>query len=312
MRAAALCLSPAFDATAREGEPPDAAGGVPGGKGLNVARWLALRGADVALAGLLGRDDAAPFEAAMREAGIRDAMTRVPGPVRRNVCFVAADGRETKRNAPAYPGLDPAAASADALLRALLGPAGAPPPRFAVLTGSLPAALPPSLYADLAARLREAECGVALDAAGDALRLGLAARPDLAKPNRAEAAAWLGRDPATDADAARAVRALAGTVRGAVALSDGARGCWFAVPDPDGPRAWFVPAPRVALVDPTGAGDALLAELCFGFFAEGRLGEAAMRRAVAAGAAACERPGALPPDPARVDALAAALDVRRA
>ena len=83
---AALCLAPAFDETVAPGAAPGAHEH-PGGKGLNVARWLAARGRAAALGGLLGADDAAPFEAEMRARGVRDATLRVPGPVRRNVFF---------------------------------------------------------------------------------------------------------------------------------------------------------------------------------------------------------------------------------
>ncbi|MBQ9726152.1 MAG: 1-phosphofructokinase [Kiritimatiellae bacterium] len=316
---AALCTSPAFDATvplpalAQPDAVPAAPGprGAPGGKGLNVARWLARRGRSVALGGLLGAADAAPFEAEMRDRGVRDAMLRVPGPVRRNVCFVAPDGTR-KANAPAFPRLSSRDWSAEALLAAL-APPGAPPPRAVALTGSLPAAMPRDLYATLARRLAARGVAVALDAAGEALRLGLEAGPCIVKPNREEAEGLLGF--AFDGPAAfgRALRALLGSAP-VVALSDGAAGCWFAArgEGPAAPFVRFVPSPRVDAVDPTGAGDALLAEFLHRRFASGAPApapetpptEEAMRFAVAAGAAAATTRGALPPDPALVDRLA--------
>ena len=308
---AALCLAPAFDETVAPGAEPGGADGFPGGKGLNVARWLAARGRAVALGGLLGADDAAAFEAETRARGIRDAMLRVPGPVRRNVFFASPDGGR-KANAPAYPDLRPGDWSADAILDAL-APPDAPPPRAAVLTGSIPAALPKDLYADFARRLAARGTAVALDAAGDALRLGLAGAPALLKPNREEAEGLLGFAIASEADARRALRALLGFAP-LVLLSDGAAGCWFAVrgEGPSAPFARFVPSPRVDAVDPTGAGDALLAEFLHRRFAPGAPdpapdqppSERDMRAAVAAGAAAATTRGALPPDPALADRLA--------
>ena len=88
-----LCASPAVDATVRLPAAPKGEGEIfkdvaeeenVGGKGLNVARWLALRGADVSCGGLLGEDNAAPFEREMATYGIKDCFVRVPGATRRN------------------------------------------------------------------------------------------------------------------------------------------------------------------------------------------------------------------------------------
>ena len=66
---AALCLAPAFDETVAPGAAPGA-NEHPGGKGLNVARWLAARGRAAALGGLLGADDAAGRAATVTKAGL--------------------------------------------------------------------------------------------------------------------------------------------------------------------------------------------------------------------------------------------------
>ena len=313
---AALCLAPAFDETVAPGGAPGA-NEHPGGKGLNVARWLAARGRAAALGGLLGADDAAAFETEMRARGVRDATLRVPGPVRRNVFFAGLEGGR-KVNQPAYPDLRPGDWSADALLGAL-APADAPPPRAAVLTGSMPAALPKDFYATATRRLAARGAAIALDASGDALRLGLAGAPDIVKPNREEAEALLGFAIASEADALRALRALLASAP-LVLLSDGAAGCWFASrgEGPSAPFVRFVPSSRVDAVDPTGAGDALLAEFLHRRFPAGAPApapdappsEEAMRAAVAAGAAAATTRGALPPDPALADRLAAAVRLR--
>ena len=249
----------------------------------------------------------------MRARGVRDAMSRVPGPVRRNACFVAPDG-SLKSNAPAYPGLRPGDWNEDVLLDALVPP-GAPPPRAVALTGSIPAAMPRDFYATLARRLAARGTSVALDAAGEALRLGLEAGPDIVKPNREEAETLLGFALDSPAAFRRALRALLFSAP-LVLLSDGAAGCWFASrgEGPSAPFVRFVPSPRVAAVDPTGAGDALLAEFLHVRFPLGAPAPAPdrppseddMRRAVAAGAAAATTRGALPPDPALADRLAGA------
>ena len=75
-----------------------------GGKGINVARWLALSGAKVSCGGLLGADNAAPFEQELASCGIRDVFLRVPGSTRRNEMIVTPQG-SFKLNRPAFPKL---------------------------------------------------------------------------------------------------------------------------------------------------------------------------------------------------------------
>ena len=286
-----LCLSPALDATVRLPRRPACDGEilavpadeeVPGGKALNVARWLALRGAETALGGLLGEDGAAPFERELRRLGVRDAMRRVPGPTRRNEMFVAPGGAAFKVNRPAFPGLRPPS-GADPFGLAAAARAGA----TIVLSGSLPADFPADFYAGLVRAAKTAGARVALDTSGPALAAGVAAGPDLVKPNAEECEALVGFVPRTPAECRRATAALRALGAGSVVLSDGARGAWF--------DDVFVPAPRVDVLDATAAGDTLLAE----YLVSGN-----PHLAVAAGSAACTRPGGAPPPWALVRRLA--------
>ncbi len=76
----------------------------------------------------------------------------------------------------------------------------------------------------------------------------------------------------------------------AVVLTDGERGCWFS----SGSLTTFVPAFRVAAVEPTGAGDAFTAAIIARSLASGwaPLNVEDVRYAAAAGALATTRPGA--------------------
>ena len=92
MRFLCMCLAPAIDATVRlDAWPSDGCiikdavdTFAPGGKGLNVARWLAKRGATVACGGFLGTDNVAVFEREMAKYGIEDRFVRVSGATRVN------------------------------------------------------------------------------------------------------------------------------------------------------------------------------------------------------------------------------------
>lgn len=280
-----LCMSPAIDALVKLPSAPQGAGEIfkdvidvenVGGKAINVARWLALRGAAVSCGGLLGEDNAAPFEQELAACGIEDGFVRVPGATRRNA-MVTWPGGSFKVNRAAFPNVD-AVQPQDVLADV----AGA---RVAILSGSLPKCCAPSFYAACITLLKAKGISVVLDASGAALTQGVAAHPDLIKPNAAECEPLVGFVPDSP-DAFRRATELLRRDCAHVIISDGAAGAWF-----DGA---FVPAPAVDVVDTTAAGDTLLAEWCFSHDP---------RLAVAAGSAACTMPGSRPPTVAQVMAL---------
>lgn len=286
MRFFCLCMSPAMDATVRLTSAPRGKGEIikdadetvgVGGKGINVARWLAVRGAEVACGGLLGEDNAKPFERELAKYAIADCFIRVGGETRRNEMFVWPGG-SVKVNRPAFPGKDFSRLKLDHLLECAVAC------DVAVLSGGLPKGVAPSFYADCISWLKQHDIKAVLDASGEALRLGVEAGPDLVKPNAEECEALVGFVPKTDGDFARATKMIRAKCGSAI-ISDGANGAWF-----DGE---FVPAPKVDAFDTTAAGDTLLAEYCFRAFSERN--PDAPRWAVAAGTAACRMPGGEPP-----------------
>jgi len=71
-----------------------------------------------------------------------------------------------------------------------------------------------------------------------------------------------------------------------------------------GSHVWRQPAPRVAVADTVGAGDASIAALAFSMLRHpGREPLRHLQFAVAAGAAACQSPGATPPSLAAIESL---------
>ena len=305
-----VTLAPALDITLtcrKFPEPGDVITGfseieTPGGKGLNAARWLAMRGHPVVASGIIGAEDIAPFLALMARYGIADALCRVPGPNRRNVMMTAPEGM-FKVNRQAFPFLQPEDWSLERILAPCLESG------VCVLAGSLPRAVPPSVYAEMIAALRRAGVPAVLDAAGTPLALGLEAGPALIKPNSQECGEILGAVPRTPGEFQAACRTLLEKAE-CVLISDGPGGCWFAARE-DGGRIFHGSAPQVDVMDTTAAGDALLAEFCHWHFPGRRLDEHAIRHACAAGAAATEMPGAASPALTRVDALAGEVVVTR-
>lgn len=296
MKFLCICMSPALDATVKLPRAPEGSGEIfkdvaeevnVGGKAVNVARWLALRGAQVACGGLLGEANDRPFADELAKYGIEDRFVRVPGETRRNEMIVWPGG-SVKLNRAAFPGLgcdfDPMAALAGV-------EAG---PGVAVLSGSLPPVVPRDFYARAVAALNSRGWKVVLDASGEPMRLALESHPDLIKPNAEECEPLVGFVPNT-ADGFRKATGLLRERVAHVVISDGGSGAWF-----DGE---FAPAPKVDVADTTAAGDTLLAEYCWRTFGE-QCGDAA-RWSVAAGSAACTMPGGAPPPAELVERLAA-------
>jgi tagatose 6-phosphate kinase len=264
----------------------------PGGKGNNVARILAHLGREVVATGFLGGHTGAFIAAELARRGIAADFEPTAGESRRCLTLVdQASGTVTELREPGLP-VD-ADAAGRLVARVVRHAARAD---AVALCGSLPPGTPVDLYATLIAALRPLPAMVALDAAGDALRLGLAAGPHLIAPNASEMAGLMGVEAGTESAVAFArhdllARRMPPGAR--VLLKQGSEGAVLV------DRSWVVRAvpPRIDAANPVGSGDALLA----GFLAAGagRADPAAdLAFAVAVGTAAAlnEATGEVDPD----------------
>jgi fructokinase len=110
----------------------------------------------------------------------------------------------------------------------------------------------------------------------------------------------------TQDTAAAFARLRALNPRASVLLTRGADGAEYHC----GSRAWRAAAPAITVADTIGAGDASVSALLFSLMRQPDAeGGQRLRMAVAAGAAACMRPGAVPPTLEQVTALMPAVDV---
>ena len=253
------------------------------GKGVNVSRALAVHG--VATRALAALDPAAAprYEELLDVDGVLRAIP-VAGVVRTNVTIVEPAGVVTKVNGP---GPRHTAQTVRAIVaqvsQAMDGV------DWLVLSGSLPPGCPDDTYATLIGEARRRGCRVALDTEGTPLRRGIAAGPDLVKPNRDELQELTSIPIVTLGDAVTAAQALIETGAGAVLCSLGPQGAVL-VASTGFLHACVAP---FAVESDIGAGDALLA----GFLAGGATDEERLRRAVAWGAATCRLPGSMMPGP---------------
>ncbi|MGI5488317.1 1-phosphofructokinase family hexose kinase [Microtetraspora malaysiensis] len=253
-----------------------------GGKGVNVARVLASLDAEVLVTGLIGGGAGAEIADDLSRAGIPARFGAIEGTSRRTVTVVSGDA--TVFNEPG-----PAVTAEEwrrfrGLFRELCRDA-----RVVVLSGSLPPGLAPDSYAELIEDARAEGARVLLDADHEALRLGLAARPDIAKPNAAELARAAGPGPVEEA-----ARRLLAAGPAAVVVSRGADGLLGVTPD----GSWAVRPPRRLSGNPTGAGDAVAAALARALHSPGPLDwPSALADAAAMSAAAVLSPVAGDIDP---------------
>ncbi|MER5468010.1 1-phosphofructokinase family hexose kinase [Streptomyces sp. NPDC002685] len=251
----------------------------PGGKGLNVGRVLAALGHEVTVTGFTGGATGRTVrEQLTGTAGVVDALVPVEGSTRRTIAVVdTTTGDTTQLNEPG-PVISAAEwAAFQETYEHLLRSASA-----VALCGSLPPGVPVGAYAQLVRTARTLAVPVLLDTSGEPLRRGVAARPDIIKPNAEELAELTGsHEPLQAARNARR--------RGAhtVVASLGADGLLAHTPD----GHWRATPPHRVPGNPTGAGDSAVAGLLSGLV-ENLPWPARLARAVALSTATVMAPAA--------------------
>jgi 1-phosphofructokinase len=247
----------------------------PGGKGINVARALTAEGVETIAVVPVSEASGAVLAGLLGATTPLDPVT-IAGEIRVNVSLVEADSTVTKINEP---GPHLRADDIEALLeRTIEWGARA---RWVAGCGSLPPGAPNDLYAILAGRA-PAGVRVAVDADGPALRACIDREIGLLKPNRPELEELVGRPLATLGDVVAAARDLVERGATTMLVSLGRDGA--VVVEGDGAR--HAEAPIDDVVNPVGAGDALLA----GFLAAS-VEDDPLATAVAWSVAACRSPG---------------------
>jgi 1-phosphofructokinase family hexose kinase len=139
---------------------------------------------------------------------------------------------------------------------------------FVVLSGSLPAGTPTTIYRDL---LDGCRAPALLDARGPELLAALVHRPVLVKPNREELSATVGRPLPDDASLHAAMRELLDRGAQGVLVSQGAGPAWLATA---AGLERYDPLPVAPVVNPIGCGDCLAAGIAGSLFRGQPLAEA--------------------------------------
>jgi 1-phosphofructokinase family hexose kinase len=234
----------------------------PGGGGVNAARTIAGLGESATLVTIFPDADEALVTAQLDLDGIALRWVRCPGLTRVGTILRERDGRFSVLNEPgAIVGIKEWEEFRHLVIAELMNEG------VLLCSGSIPRGVSPDGYARLAREARQIGARCVVDAGGETLAATIEAGEAVVVPNVAEAEAILyGRrhesvDPTDTPERAR--EAADGLLlRGAhvAVVTAGSLGVAVATGGPRGATRW-IPAPRVELRNPIGAGDAFAAAI---------------------------------------------------
>lgn len=238
-----------------------------GGKGINVASFLADAGLTSTVTGFLGQDNASIFEQFFAQKQLDDQLIRIPGSTRIGVKIVdEARQQTTDIN---MPGLPPPPEAVDTLFETIDRLTASCD--WFVLSGTLPPGIPATIYATLIAQLKKHGKQVVLDTSRDALREGVLAGPTIVKPNVDELQQLTGQSLTGEVALEQAARQLLNNGIQLVVISMGERGALFVDPT----VTLVAVPPAVSVKSTVGAGDAMIAGLITGKVRELNLSDCA-------------------------------------
>lgn len=258
---------------------------VAGGKGINVARVYRTLGGEAIATGFLGGDTGSFIAKALREEGLDGRFVRTHDPSR--VCTAVVDpvnGTQTEIN-EVGPVVRPKELLA--LRRKIEGLLAEYRFDFLTLSGSAPPGVPDTIYADLIDIAQRKGVRAVLDASGEPLRAGVAARPWMVKPNIHELSMLLGSQPSKDSDIIEAARGLCGTGIEVVCVTRGSDSVLCATAD----GAWKGIPPAIRFASAVGSGDSFLAAFLRSVETGGKMADA-LRMGIGAGTANAAEYGA--------------------
>ncbi|MCS0022859.1 1-phosphofructokinase [Vibrio antiquarius] len=225
------------------------------GKGVNVAKVLSDLGADVTVTGFLGKDNPELFHQLFNDIGVKNEFVEVQGATRINVKLVEASGNVSDIN---FPGVqvtaDEIARFEETLFRL------AETHDYFVLAGSLPRGVTAEQCAAWIKALHQQGKKVLFDSSKAALKSGIEAHPWLIKPNDEELGDFVGEYLETPEQCQAAAQTLSDKGIENIVVSMGADGVMWL-----NQGEWLrAQPPRMNVVSTVGAGDTLVAGLCWG------------------------------------------------
>ncbi|MCX6005111.1 MAG: 1-phosphofructokinase [Chloroflexi bacterium] len=249
----------------------------PGGKGINVSRVVCELGGDTTAYGFVGGFHGDLLKTILKQKNVPCDFTSIKGETRSN--FIITDLKSHRQTRISAPGPE----IADGELKKLTVKINSikPKPKYMVFAGSVPPGVPVDIYKKIIEKTKSLGIMAVLDSADQWLKEGVAANPDIIKPNVREAQALLGVELKTEEDIIYAVKTIVSSGIKVAAISRGRDGMIIA----DKTMVLKVVPPDVQVMSTVGAGDSSVAGLVLKLSQGGSLEEAS-RLAVAAGTAA--------------------------
>ncbi len=252
-----------------------------GGKGINAAQVIQGLNAPVLALAVCGGEAGRRFSELLNSTRLPVKLIPIRNSIRRNLTITDLHGLTIKLD-EAGPELSREEERAiEEAVRNELDSA-----QWLLLCGSLPPGLSVDFYARLIDMARRKGVKTLLDTGGEALRVGLQARPTIAKPNRPEAERLLDRALLTRQQSIEALHEIWQMGPESVVLSLGSEGALGTA----GNGTYHALAPQIRQACPIGAGDALAAT-CVWALSQNQSFPEALRWGVAAGTAAAATPG---------------------
>lgn len=225
-----------------------------GGKGINVSRMLKKCGAASPAFGFTGGRCGTLLCDILTSEGIDIHLTETKTETRMNIKIITETGETTEANEPGGP---VESSELDILTEALYKSTACG--KLFVLGGSIPQGVDKGVYNFIVKGLKEKGARAVLDCDGDALRLGIDAKPLLIKPNNQELGHYLGIKIETLTEAAEAAACLYVDKSVEILCTLGKKGAVFAGKD----GLYTVTSPGVDAKSFAGAGDSFLAAFLY-------------------------------------------------
>ena len=291
MKIVTLTLNPAFDlhCFSKNFKPfyenlADITDFEAGGKGINIARALTVNGIKQTSVVLLGDENGASFENALKKDGIDYIGITVEGRIRENITIHTDNADETRISFRGF--------SADKKILKLIEDklSDLTCGDIVTLTGRNPDGMDIADVKEFVKNLQNRGIRIVIDSRSFALNDILEVKPWLIKPNQEEISEYLGRTVNSFEDIKSAAEELHKKGIENVMISLGGKGAYLLCDDGE----FMADAPKIDAVSTIGAGDSSIA----GFIAAKKSGKTAsecLKTAVAYGTAACLSTGTRPP-----------------
>jgi tagatose 6-phosphate kinase len=248
----------------------------PAGKSINAARVLHVLDADPLAIGFLGGHTGRFIREELDRLALKHDFLETE-PATRTCVTVVDRSAGTATELIEEPAVVP-----DEIYTALLAKLGQHlhHAKALLLSGALPRGAPPDFYARCVAGGIGAGAVVVLDAKGESLKLALACKPTVVKPNRSELEETLEMKIDSPDLMKTAIRRLITAGPRWVVVTDGAKETIAS----DGESFWKISTPKVPVISAIGSGDSFAAGLTAALTARQALPQAC-RLAAACGAA---------------------------